>query len=180
MRARGVGGRYSCRYRLDMITLELSNIHTTFHKRSLCVFFQFSSALVQAAGSGWEEAVSTAPAPGPGAATPVATVMSPLEGQVAGLGGEDALSCLLALRVLHKAPEGSGSCVDTETEGQARPSSGTSLPLGNPFCSLPSQTRARGHYLLAAPGCSLSLMEHSSWDVALPARKVSPGQVRGG
>lgn len=70
VRARGVGGRYSCRYRLDMITLELSNIHTTFHKRSLCVFFQFSCAVVQAAGSGWGEAVSGAPAPGLGLPLP--------------------------------------------------------------------------------------------------------------
>lgn len=59
--------------------------------------------------------------------------------------------------------------------GQACPSSGTSLLLGNHFCSLPGRIRARGHYLLAAPGCSFFLMEHFSWDVALPARKVSPG-----
>lgn len=55
-RERGEGGeRYSCLYRLDMITLDLSNIHTTFHKRSLCVFFQFSSALAQGADSEWEK-----------------------------------------------------------------------------------------------------------------------------
>lgn len=88
-------------------------------------------------------------------------------GMGAGLGGEGALSWLLALRAVDD--------VWIQKWGQVCPSSGTSLLLGNHFCSLPSQTRARGHYLLAAPGCSLSLMEHFSWDVALPAGKVSPG-----
>lgn len=86
------------------------------------MLFQFSSALVQGAGSGWEEAEHGS-SPRVWAATPTATGMSPpgmwrAPGGTGGWGGwGGVLSWFLALSVLHTAPEGCGWCVDTETGG---------------------------------------------------------------
>lgn len=98
----------------------------------------------------------------------------PLEGQGAGLAGERALRGLLTLRVLHKAPEDRGSCVDTET-GTGVSQLWHLAPPWQPLLLPPKPDRGPWSLFTGCSRLFLFLMEHFSWDVTSQARKVSPG-----